>query len=173
MEGVHALHLGDDVEYLEAPEAAIADLERVHDPAYLRELEAFCSNGGGEIDADTLARPDSAAARRAAGAGLAAIDALRRDGDGVAFVAVRPATRHALVDRGMGFCLLNNVAVAAAALRAEGARVLIVDWDVHDGNGTEAIFWDDRRSSSSPRTNIPSTQGRGRPRTWAGPTRAG
>jgi acetoin utilization deacetylase AcuC-like enzyme len=61
--------------------------------------------------------------------------------DGIAFV--RPPGHHATADRAMGFCLLNNVAVAAAAARKQGARVAIVDWDVHHGNGTEAIFWDD------------------------------
>jgi acetoin utilization deacetylase AcuC-like enzyme len=61
----------------------------------------------------------------------------------VGFVAARPPGHHALRDRAMGFCLLNNVAVAAAALVAEGERVLIVDWDVHHGNGTQEIFWND------------------------------
>ncbi len=61
----------------------------------------------------------------------------------MAFVVVRPPGHHALRDRAMGFCLLNNIAVAAAALTAVGERVLIVDWDVHHGNGTQAIFWDD------------------------------
>ena len=58
-------------------------------------------------------------------------------------MATRPPGHHALADRAMGFCLLNNVAVSAAALVAEGERVLIVDWDVHHGNGTQAVFWDD------------------------------
>ena len=62
---------------------------------------------------------------------------------GAAFVATRPPGHHALADRAMGFCLLNNVAVSAAALVADGERVLIVDWDVHHGNGTQALFWDD------------------------------
>ena len=62
--------------------------------------------------------------------------------DGAAFVATRPPGHHALGDRAMGFCLLNNVAVSAAALVADGERVLIVDWDVHHGNGTQALFWD-------------------------------
>jgi acetoin utilization deacetylase AcuC-like enzyme len=116
----------------------------VHERSYLAELEAFCAEGGGAIDADTFARADSwTAARRAAGAGLAALAELEQRGQGVAFVAARPPGHHATGDRAMGFCLLNNIAIAAAALTARGAHVVIVDWDVHHGNGTQAIFWDD------------------------------
>ena len=78
-----------------------------------------------------------------AGAGLAALAALEQQGDAIAFVPVRPPGHHATRDRAMGFCLLNNVAVAAAARTVLGERVLIVDWDVHHGNGTQDIFWDD------------------------------
>ena len=73
------------------------------------------------------------------------IDELRARENGVGFVAVRPPGHHALRDRAMGFCLLNNVAVAASSLTALGERVMIVDWDVHHGNGTQAIFWNDPR----------------------------
>ncbi len=68
---------------------------------------------------------------------------LRQSEDAIGFVAARPPGHHALRDRAMGFCLLNNVAVAAASLTAQGERVAIVDWDVHHGNGTQAIFWND------------------------------
>ena len=119
-----------------------------HDHADIKysgqRLEQFCLAGGGNLDLDTFARPDSwEAALLSAGAGLQAIDILRERGDGVAFVATRPPGHHAVGDRSMGFCLLNNVAVSAAALVATGERVLIVDWDVHHGNGTQDIFWDD------------------------------
>jgi acetoin utilization deacetylase AcuC-like enzyme len=70
------------------------------------------------------------------------ISELERRGEGVGFVVARPPGHHALRDRAMGFCLLNNVALAAATLRSKGERVLIVDWDVHHGNGTQQIFWD-------------------------------
>ncbi len=144
MEGVRAL--GPDQEIV-APvfdEASMDELARVHDPEYLARLAALCAEGGGDIDADTYASADSwTAARRAAGAGLAALRALEERGEGVAFVPVRPPGHHATGDRAMGFCLINNVAVAAAARTALGERVLIVDWDVHHGNGTQDIFWDD------------------------------
>ncbi len=144
MEGVEDLHLGADLETVAPYTAGLDELSRVHDPAYLEDLAAFCRAGGGNIDPDTYATADSwTLARRAAGAGLAALDALRTADDGVAFVAARPPGHHALRDRAMGFCLLNNVAVAAASLTAAGERVLIVDWDVHHGNGTQAIFWND------------------------------
>ena len=142
--GVADLHLGDDLVEVEVRSATRAQLARVHETSYLDELGAFCYEGGGDIDQDTYATFDSwRIAQSAAGAGLAVIDELRRRGDGVGFVAARPPGHHATRDRAMGFCLLNNVAVAAAELTASGERVLIVDWDVHHGNGTQSIFWND------------------------------
>ncbi len=144
MQGVRALGGGHEVVTPEIVEAPFEALARVHDPAYLDALEAFCHEGGGAIDADTYARPDSwRAARRAAGAGLAALAALEQRRDAVAFVPARPPGHHATAGRAMGFCLLNSIAVAAASRTARGERVLIVDWDVHHGNGTQDIFWDD------------------------------
>jgi acetoin utilization deacetylase AcuC-like enzyme len=142
--GIEDLHLGADLEVVEPAPAELTQLARVHDVAYLEQLAAFSQAGGGDLDPDTYATAGSwTIARQAAGAGLAAIDALRRADDGLAFVAARPPGHHALRHRAMGFCLLNNIAVAAAALTAVGERVLIVDWDVHHGNGTQAMFWDD------------------------------
>ena len=144
MAGVRDLLLGDELITVEAPMANREELGRVHTSSYLHELEEFCQRGGGHLDADTFASSDSwTAACRAAGAGLATVDALRQHDQGVGFVVARPPGHHAKADRAMGFCLLNNVAVAAASLTTHGDRVLIVDWDVHHGNGTQSIFWDD------------------------------
>ncbi len=142
--GVDDLHLGSDLVIVPQYSATRAQLSRVHEGTYLDQLGVFCYEGGGDIDEDTYATYDSwSIAQYAAGGGLAVIDALRRYNDGVGFIAARPPGHHALRDRAMGFCLLNNVAVAAASLTSEGERVLIVDWDVHHGNGTQAIFWND------------------------------
>lgn len=144
MAGVEDLHLEDDLTFVDPYVASRAELARVHDGAYLDELGAFCYEGGGNIDEDTYATYDSwSIAQHAAGAGLCVIDELRRQENAVGFIAARPPGHHALRDRAMGFCLLNNVAVAAAKLTAEGERVAIIDWDVHHGNGTQAIFWND------------------------------
>jgi len=116
----------------------------VHTRQYVDYLERFCVEGGGHLDADTGASAASwEAALLAAGSGLEAVDALERgDGDS-AFCAIRPPGHHAVAERAMGFCLLNNVAVTAAALRDRGERVLVVDWDAHHGNGTQDIFYGD------------------------------
>jgi acetoin utilization deacetylase AcuC-like enzyme len=108
-----------------------------------------------------------------AGAGLAAIEALQRGDAGAAFVAVRPPGHHATASRAMGFCLLNNVAVGAATLAAAGERVLIVDWDVHHGNGTQEIFWDDPRVLYVSMHQWPAYPGTGRASETGGPSAPG
>jgi acetoin utilization deacetylase AcuC-like enzyme len=143
-DALRTLSLNGAVQHPPLREATVEELARVHDPVYLAELEAFCRRGGGAIDPDTYARGDSwAAARLAAGAGLVALEELERRGEGAAFVAVRPPGHHATRDRAMGFCLVNNIAVAAASRTERGERVAIIDWDVHHGNGTQDIFWND------------------------------
>jgi len=141
---IEELHLESDLVVVPARAATRAELLRVHDGSYLDELGAFCYGGGGDIDQDTYATYDSwSIAQSAAGSGLAVIQELRRLDEGVGFVVTRPPGHHALRDRAMGFCLLNNIAVTAAALVDQGERVLILDWDVHHGNGTQQIFWND------------------------------
>jgi acetoin utilization deacetylase AcuC-like enzyme len=142
--GIDDAGLRDGAVMLDARRATDEELSLVHPQSYLEALHAFCDAGGGALDPDTVAGPGSwDTALVAAGAALAAVDALGRGEGDVAFVAARPPGHHALRDEPMGFCLLNNIAVAAASLTARGERVLIVDWDVHHGNGTQAIFWDD------------------------------
>jgi len=125
------------------PEVDMAALYRVHDPAYVNHVEWFSARGGGRIGEDTeLSAESYDAATMAAGA---AVDATERVVGGEfssAFCAVRPPGHHASRARAMGFCLFNNVAVAAAHARAKLGveKVLIVDWDVHHGNATQATF---------------------------------
>ena len=125
-------------------DATEEQLVRVHDPAYVESLGHLAGRSG-YLDSDTYLSPGSvAAARRAAGAAVSVVEALHRGDARFALALPRPPGHHALADRAMGFCLLNNVAVAAAHARALGyQRVLVLDWDVHHGNGTEAIFYDD------------------------------
>ena len=146
MEGVADLHLDSELVVLPSRAADRGELARVHTDLHLQHLQRLSERGGGSIDADTYATTESwEIATRAAGGGLVAIDELRRGRADVAFVVARPPGHHALDDRAMGFCLINNVAVAAASLAEAGERVLIVDWDVHHGNGTEALFWNEPR----------------------------
>jgi acetoin utilization deacetylase AcuC-like enzyme len=131
----------------EAPDVATdADIARIHDAGYVELLGEAEARGGGWLDADTYLVPGSLeAARLAAGATLRAARAAGSGEAEVAFAAVRPPGHHAAAMRGSGFCLLNSVAIAAAGLRADGIarRLAIVDWDVHHGDGTQAIFHGD------------------------------
>lgn len=141
--GVHRSSL--EVVEREAPEAPVEALYAVHRPGYVAQVRDFIAAGGGSLDADTVASPGSwDAALRAAGAGLAAVEALERGEGDVAFLAIRPPGHHATRDRAMGFCLFNNVGVTAAALSARGQKVAIVDWDVHHGNATQEMFYGSR-----------------------------
>jgi len=129
-----------------APLASREQLCRVHTPAYVDKIfQTAPGEGYVMLDADTRMSPHSlAAARRAAGASVLAVDLLLSGETHRAFCNVRPPGHHAERDRAMGFCIFNNVAVGAAhALQAHGlSRVAIVDFDVHHGNGSEAIFRD-------------------------------
>src|SRR5881392_533659 len=127
------------VEWVEGQPARRDQLERVHSPAYLDALERLARGGGGALDSDTVMSRDSwDAAVAAAGVALGAVE--RGIATGSGFGATRPPGHHALAGRAMGFCLINNVVVAARHAQQLGkARVLIVDWDVHHGNGTQAL----------------------------------
>ena len=128
---------------VEAPAATAEQLRRVHSDEHIRAIEEISENGGGMIDMDTVASKGSfEAALHAAGGAAHAAELLLAGDDRFAFCGLRPPGHHAEASRAMGFCLFNNIAVAAAHALAEGGveRVLILDWDVHHGNGTEAIF---------------------------------
>jgi acetoin utilization deacetylase AcuC-like enzyme len=127
----------------EAPAASEEELELVHSHRHVESVRELCRAGGGAIDADTYVGEASyRAALHAAGGACAMTRALLGGEDGVGFSAARPSGHHAEPDRAMGFCLFDNVAVAAElAIRELGAeRVLVLDWDVHHGNGTAEAF---------------------------------
>ncbi len=139
-EGLRRSGMGTDLVELPHRAATRTELERVHPGDHLDRLEAGCAVGR-HLDADTPTSPGSwAATLAAAGAGLAAVDALTDASATGAFLAVRPPGHHARPRQAMGFCLVNNVAVVACELQARGERVAIVDIDAHHGNGTQEIF---------------------------------
>jgi len=123
--------------------ATWAQVERVHDRGYIQSVEAACLKGRERLDPDTTISADSfAVALLAAGGAITAVEAACADGPRRSFCAVRPPGHHAERARAMGFCLFNNIAIAAAhCLEVLGlGRVAIVDWDVHHGNGTQHTF---------------------------------
>ncbi len=149
--GKDLLTLHGHVEQMEAREATTEDLLRVHKPSHIEEVRGACAaakerNEIVAIDSDTMVSSASwEAAVGSAGTAIAAAEAVARGVIDTAFVATRPPGHHATPSRPMGFCLFNNVAVTARWLQANGhaERVLIVDWDVHHGNGTQDTFYDD------------------------------
>ena len=145
--GLDDLALGTDRVDVDARPATVDELATVHDPAYLHQLEAFCAAGGGRLDPDTYAgRYSWDAACLTAGAGLSAIEALGRDEGERRVHRCAPARPPRAGGSRDG--LLPRATTSRSRLRrwpTPGERVMIVDWDVHHGNGTEALFWDDDR----------------------------
>jgi acetoin utilization deacetylase AcuC-like enzyme len=143
---LRACGLMDRLHQIEAPAPESVVLPPLHTQRYLARLQEVCQQGGGWFDPDTYCLPGSCdAARSAAGSCLAATEAVLAGEARSAFAAVRPPGHHARPAQAMGFCLLNNVALAAKyALTQHGLeRLAIVDIDVHHGNGTEEAFYDD------------------------------
>jgi acetoin utilization deacetylase AcuC-like enzyme len=136
---------GLDLEWITPEPAPVSAIARVHTQDYIETIREVAQNGGGWMDADTVVSPKSYdAALLAAGAGLMAVERALETGQ-ESFLLVRPPGHHACRSRAMGFCLFNNIAIAASHAVAELGveRVLIVDWDVHHGNGTQEAFYGD------------------------------
>lgn len=132
---------------IEAPVAPRGDVLACHTPQHYKHIERAVDEGIGYLDADTLVSLHSLeAALRAAGGACACVDAVMSGDAANAFLLARPPGHHATAERAMGFCLFNSIAIAARYAQRrfrEIVRILIVDWDVHHGNGTQGIFYDD------------------------------
>ncbi|UWR96002.1 histone deacetylase family protein [Phaeobacter inhibens] len=165
----HVLHAleGLTLTRVTAPMAAEDDILRIHPASYLADLrKALPKEGFGRIDGDTFLSPGSLdAAFRAAGAAVRAVDMVLGGEAQNAFAAVRPPGHHAETDTAMGFCFFGNAALAAKhALDHHGlARVAVVDFDVHHGNGTQDLLWDEPRALFISSQQMPLWPGSGRP----------
>lgn len=169
LESIHRrLHAGEMLsQVIRQPTVAanLKDLTRWHAADYLERLQATAATGGGRVESDTVMSSQSAvAAWKAAGSLIDAVERVVRGEQSQALCLIRPPGHHALMDAPMGFCLLSNVAIAAkvAVERLGLSRVLIVDWDVHHGNGTQDAVYDDERISFFSAHRFPFYPGTGR-----------
>ncbi len=135
----------EGIEVISPRDATVDEIELVHSPRYIEQVRDVSTGGGGHLDMDTaVSEATYAAALKAAGALLESVDWCLEGESRRTFCMVRPPGHHALPSRGMGFCIFNNVALAAKyAIERKGLeRVMIVDWDAHHGNGTQDTFYD-------------------------------
>ncbi len=145
-DGLRQSDLGKTLVWEEPRKATQEELQLVHTEKHVKRIESIAKDGGGMADPDTVVSPASFdVACLSAGALLAAVDAAFSKNEKRAFIVSRPPGHHALPDKAMGFCLFNNVAIAAryAQTKYKLSKVLILDWDVHHGNGTQDIFYED------------------------------
>lgn len=136
----------NELEHIQPQRATVEQIGYVHEPDYVRMIEEACRTGRRFLDADTAVCPSSyEVALLATGGVLAAIDAIFEGRVGNVFCLVRPPGHHAEPNRAMGFCLFNNVAIGVRYVQREYGldRIAIIDWDLHHGNGTQRIFYDD------------------------------
>jgi len=146
--------------------AAAADLQTVHEGKYVLHVRDFCASGGGKLDPDTFADKSTyEVARYAAGAVMLGVEKVTSAGQQHVFALVRPPGHHALPDTSGGFCIFNNVAIGArlAQRRFGVRRVIVVDFDVHHGNGTQHIFYSDPDVAFVSLHRFPFYPGSGRP----------
>jgi acetoin utilization deacetylase AcuC-like enzyme len=132
-------------EWVEPTDATLGQIEAIHDKRYIAHIDEACQSGVTALDLDTpISAMSYKAALRAAGAACNAVETVLKGAGNRAFCAIRPPGHHAERERAMGFCLFNNVAIAARHAQRLGAKkIAIVDWDVHHGNGTQHAFEDD------------------------------
>jgi acetoin utilization deacetylase AcuC-like enzyme len=146
MSGIERAGIKEAVEVFKPRKASLEELLAVHSAEYVRLLEDTCRAGGGYLDPDTYVSPGSFdTALLCAGGAIEIVSRMASGSYKAGFLCMRPPGHHALPSRAMGFCLVNNVGLAAKWLEDRGQRVAIIDWDVHHGNGTQDVFYSDHR----------------------------